>query len=153
MTNVLKVKPHLRSLAKCSGASSRGNGRPTKVTSRWLAGNASLSSFTGLTNTAPRQHMNANARRSPGHSSSQRKRTTTTMIHSRFAAPRQIYAPEGTHTPVCIDKMAPVRAEGATGAQRGPVVREGGCGARDVRYVDGRMRGGYASANVLGALH
>ncbi len=43
-----KVRPQRRSRARCSGASSSGNGRPTKVTDSAPAGNVALSSLTGL---------------------------------------------------------------------------------------------------------
>ena len=48
LRNELKVKPHLRNLAKCSGASSRGNGLFTNVTSSCLSGKIAWSSLLGL---------------------------------------------------------------------------------------------------------
>jgi hypothetical protein len=44
----LKVRPQRRSRARCCGASSSGNGRPTKVTVSAPAGNVALLSLTGL---------------------------------------------------------------------------------------------------------
>jgi hypothetical protein len=46
--HVLKVNPHFLNLEKCSWASDKGKGRPTKVTAFGSSGNSSIEWFTGL---------------------------------------------------------------------------------------------------------
>lgn len=89
---VLKVNPHLLSLAKCSGASSSGNGLPTKVTCSCLSGKTALSSFVGLY--------------SNDEIFSRHFKHIKMTLHSRFTRSRQVDSAQPAYPPILVNKMS-----------------------------------------------
>ena len=120
---LLRDSPHRRSLAKCWWASSKGNGRPTKVTARWSWGNVSCLWSTGL------------------RVSCQKECAAGGKVDERFAAPRDVDASQAADTSVRVDKVAALYAQVSARACGRPVVCVGRARAGGIVLLARRMHG------------
>jgi hypothetical protein len=97
LDNSPKVRPQRRSRARCCGASSSGNGRPTKVTDSAPAGKVILLSLTGLRNAAQREKSRvAKGKNSQGD--------------IRLAVTRQVHPTKVVNAAIRVDEMPAVCA-------------------------------------------
>jgi hypothetical protein len=117
------VRPQRRSRARCWGASSSGNGRPTKVTVSAPLGNVAWLSLMGL-------GRQSNVRHAGGEG--------CFTGDARLAVPREIHPSKVAHATIRVKEMSSMSAY-STSCAPGPIMGVGRDRSYNVCRVGGRM--------------